>query len=546
MRPMSSGNGQTGTIRDPETDRQRLRAIHAAATAGEIENAGKLAEDALGDGIDHAMVLSLVAGRREAEGRFDEALALLDRAKAAAPDAPGILNARGLNLLWLGRHDEAAAEFGAALAADSGFAPALANRGTAWVALARLNDARRDFEAALATDPGNLIALNGLAALALRRGETVEARERATQVTQRQPDFPEALMILAGADIAEGRARAGEARLRLLLADRKLPPADRAMAQGLLGDALDAEGRFAEAFAAYAGGNKLRRGEYRGQGNTIRLVRELTTALEGRRVAATWGRGGGGPARRHVFLLGFPRSGATLLEQVLAGHGDVTTLAETECLIDAARDWLADAGDIARFCEAPDEALDSYREAYWRRVGAAGVDPAGRVFVDKHGFSIFKLPLIARLFPEARIIVMRRDPRDTVLSCFVNRFQMSEPVARMLTLEGAAELYAATMALAEATEQAFSLFVQPCRLESVIADFDAETKAVCAFLGIDWGPELRDFAGQVAARGVATPGAARLTGGLSAGGVGRWRDYSAEMASVLPILQPWIERFGYA
>ena len=161
---------------------------------------------------------------------------------------------------------------------------------------------------------------------------------------------------------------------------------------------------------------QLRRGEYRGAGGYAAAGPRADRGPAGQRVAATWGRGGDGPAGRHVFLLGFPRSGATLLEQALAGHGDVTALAETECLIDAARDWLADAGDIARFCAAPDEALDPYRAAYWRRVAAAGVDPAGRVFVDKHGFNIFKLPLIARLFPEARIIVMRRDPRDTVLS----------------------------------------------------------------------------------------------------------------------------------
>lgn len=548
MIPANEGNGggPPRSARDPETDKARLRAIHAALTGGDLAGAGKMAEDALADGIDHVMVLSLVAGRREADGRFAEALALLERAREAAPQAPGILNALGLNLLWLGRAEEAAAEFGAALAADPAFAPALANRGTALVALARLNPARRDFEAALAIDPGNLIALNGLAALALRRGDPIEARELATQVIARQPDFPDALMTLAGADIAEGHARAGEARLRLLLADRRLTPADRAMAQGLLGDALDAEGRFAEAFAAYAAGNALRRAEHEGQGDTLRLVSELTGALAGQRVAATWGRGSSGPAKRHVFLVGFSRSGATLLEQVLAGHGEVTILAETECLIDAARDWLGDAEDIVRFCAAPDEELDRYRDAYWRRVAAAGVAAEGRVFVDKHGFNIFKLPLIARLFPEARIIVMRRDPRDTVLSCFANRFAMSDPVYQMLTLEGAAELYAATMAMVAATEQAFSLFLQPCRLETLIADFDAETKALCAALGIDWSPELRDFAARVAARGVASPGAARLTEGLSARGVGRWRDYAGELAPVLPVLQPWIERFGYA
>ena len=544
---MTSGNGQTRTIRDPETDKARLRAIHAAASAGEIERAGKLAEDALADGIDHVLVLSLAAGRREAEGRFEEALMLLRRARAAAPQAPGILNALGLNLLWLGRPDEAAAEFGAALAADPGFAPALANRGTALVALARLNDARRDFEAALALEPGNLVALDGLAALALRRGDNQAARELASRVTARQPDYPEALMTLAGADFAEGQAAISESRLRVLLRDKKLPPADRALAQGLLGDSLDAQGRSGEAFAAWRAGNALRAEQAPDlAGRTLGLVRELTGALAGRRVAATWGRGGGGPARRHVFLVGFPRSGATLIEQVLATHPEVTSLAEQDCLIDAARAWLADAADIAEFCAAPDEDLDPHRDAYWRRVAAAGADPAGRVFVDKHGFNIFKLPLIARLFPEARVLVARRDPRDTVLSCFATRFAMSEPAHQLLTLEGAAELYAATMELAEATEQAFGLFVQPCRLEAMVADFETETKAICATLGIDWRPELRDFAGEVAARGVATPGAARLTEGLSDRGIGRWRDYAGEMAPALPVLQPWVERFGHA
>jgi tetratricopeptide (TPR) repeat protein len=535
-----NGGGGVRTARGPETDKARLRAIHAALGAGDIAGAGKMAEDALGDGIDHVMVLSLVAGRREGEGRFAEALALLERARTAAPEAAGILNAIGLNLLWLGRPDEAAAEFGAALAADPGFAPALANRGTALVALARLNDARRDFEAALAIDPGNLIALNGLAVLALRRGDPIEARELATQVVARQPDFPEALTTLAGADLAEGQARAAEARLRLLLADQRLPAADRAMAQGLLGDTLDAQGRFGEAFAAWAAGNALRRAEHAGAEGTLDLVRALTGALAGQKVAATWGRSASGPARRHAFLIGFPRSGATLIEQILAGHPEVTTLGEQECLIDAARAWLGDAADIARFCRAPDEELDSWRDAYWRRVAAAGADPAGKVFIDKHGFNIFKLPLIARLFPEARILFVRRDPRDTVLSCFKSRFQMSGPVHQMLTLDGAAELYAATMAMAAATEKAFGLFAHPVALEALIADFDKETKAICATLGIDWLPELRDFATQVAARGVATPGAARLAEGLNSRGIGRWRDHADEMAGVLPILAPWL------
>jgi tetratricopeptide (TPR) repeat protein len=546
---MSSGNGSNGAqgaaIRDPETDKARLRAIHASLTAGDIDAAGKLAEDALADGIDHPMVLNMVAGRREGEGRFEESLELLLRAKAAAPEAIGIINAVGLCLIWLRRHEEAVAEFGTALALDQAFSPALANRGAALVALGRLVEARRDFEAALDFDPGNLIALNGLAALALRRGVPAEARRLALQVTARQPDYHEALTSLAGADIAEGKPGVGEQRLRVLLADPRVGPLDRAEAFGVLGDALDAEGRFSEAFEAYAECNRLRQEHYAAQfadEGTLGLVRALTGALEGKRVAATWGRAHESPARRHVFLVGFPRAGSTLIEQVLAGHPDVVTLAEKECLIDSARQWLADADDFERFCAAEDETLDSWRSAYWRRVSEAGVDPAGRVFVDKHVFNIFKLPLIARLFPEARILLVRRDPRDTVLSCFRSRFALSDPVYQMLTLDGAAQLYAATMELAEATERAFGLFVQLCALEAVIADFDTELRAICATLDIPWLPELSDFAAHAGDRGVATPGAERLAEGLNGRTIGRWTNYAGEMAPVLPILQPWVER----
>jgi tetratricopeptide (TPR) repeat protein len=522
---MTSGNGGNksgaASVRDPETDKARLRAIHAALSAGDIESAGKLAEDALADGIDHPMVLSFVAGRRELEGRFADSLELLLRAKAAAPEATGIVNAIGLNLMWLGRHEEAVAEFDAALAIDSGFAPALANRGTAQVALARPAEARASFEAALARDPHNLIALNGLAALALRRGDSAEARRLAKQVTARQVEYPDALATLAGADIADGEASEGEARLRLLLRDRRLQPPERARALGLLGDALDAQQRFTAAFQAWDEGNGIARDHYapyHGEGRgTLDLVRELTGAIEGRRVAASWGRDHGGPARRHVFLVGFPGSGARMIADMLAGQAEVATIAERDALIDSARQFLGDADDIARLCAAEDAELDPWRAAYWRRVAEAGVDPAGRLFVDAHELNVFKLPLIARLFPEARVLLARRDPRDAVLGAYRERFEMSAPAYQLLTIDGAASLFAATMDMVQATEKAFGLFVQSCAVDKLAADPEAEMRAICALLDMKWSPELADRVATLAS--------------------GKWRDYAAEMAGVLPMLQ---------
>src|SRR6185437_15819289 len=108
------------------------------------------------------------------------------------------------------------------------------------------------------------------------------------------------------------------------------------------------------------------------------------------------------PARGHVFLVGFPRSGTTLLEQVLEQHPDVATLAEKDCF-DGVAALMGDRPRFETFCRMSDEALDPYRAAYWKNVAALGVEAEGRVIVDKHPFHTFKLPMIARLFPDATI-----------------------------------------------------------------------------------------------------------------------------------------------
>lgn len=543
MSGISSATGAPTAPRDIEADRATLRAIHATLTGGDMVRAQTMAAQALAGGIEHPMVLDLAAGRLEAAGRIEDAAALLARAAEIAPQAHGIRNAFGLILHRLDRSAEAVAEFDAAIAIDAGFAPAWSNRGTARMAIAQLVDAKQDFERAIALQPGNPIALNGLAQLAIRRGTADEARALALQALARAPGFPPLLLTLAEAESALGDPSA-EPRLRELAAAVALPASDRAIALGLLGDTLDRAGRFAEAFDAWTQSGALSRqahaAEYGERQGIVALLNETTALLGGRRLAVQPG-AGKGPARTHVFLVGFPRSGTTLLEQVLEQHPETVTLAEKECLIDGARALLASPEKFGAFMDLPDAALDEYRSAYWARVAEQGVDPAGKVFVDKHPFHSFKLPLIARLFPDARILFAERDPRDTVLSCFRRRFRMNDANYQMLTLEGAAALFAAATAQREATEAAAPVHGLRCALEEMVADFDGTTQAVCAHLGIEWTPELRAFADKVGERGVFTPSAPQLARGLNAEGVGKWRDYADQMAPVLPRLEPWVK-----
>jgi hypothetical protein len=308
----------------------------------------------------------------------------------------------------------------------------------------------------------------------------------------------------------------------------------------------------AEAFAAYAAcGQELKRiyADRFGQGQSTldaaRWIANSFDAARGEDWEARPAPTSASAARGHVFLTGFPRSGTTLLEQVLASHPDVAALEEQDTLIDAVRAYMRAPADLERLARADEAELEGFRQAYWRRVREFGGDPAGKVFVDKHPLNTLKLPLIAKLFPSARVLFARRDPRDVVLSCFRRRFRMSPPMYQLLTLDGGAAFYAETMRLAARLEVVLGLDTLIVRHEALVADFEPEVRKICGFLGLEFTEAMHAFADRTRDRAIATPSGAQLARGLSAEGVGAWRRYAEQMAPVLPLLQPWVQRFGY-
>ena len=183
----------------------------------------------------------------------------------------------------------------------------------------------------------------------------------------------------------------------------------------------------------------------------------------------------------HVFVLGFPRSGTTLLEVILEGHPDVVSLEENELLIDSVRCFMRTPADLERLRRATPAELAAARADYWRLVAAGDVQVAGKVFVDKHPLNTLKLPLIARLFPRAKILFACRDPRDIALSCFRHRFRMSAPIFELLTIEGAARYYDAVMQLLVRLTGVLTLDLCLVRHEDVVMEFAREMKRVCDY-----------------------------------------------------------------
>lgn len=228
--------------RDPEADRATLRAIEAALDR-DAAAAVNMAVVALNQGLEHPLVLNLVAERLETEGRFDAALALLQRAHKLDPDDVGLSQALALCLFRLQRFAESLPHFDTLIAAEPDFAAGHAARGAALDALGDVNGAEAAYRRALALEPDNLLAVAGLATAASRGGRHTEARTFAERVLKAEPGYPEAVIVVAKADLSEGRIAEAEARLRAMIADPRTSDAQRVFAHGLLADALSAPDR---------------------------------------------------------------------------------------------------------------------------------------------------------------------------------------------------------------------------------------------------------------------------------------------------------------
>jgi tetratricopeptide (TPR) repeat protein len=539
--------------RDPAADRERLRSIQGLAQSGQHAQAAALAEAARAQGLEHPLLYNVLALKLESEGRLLEAETLLQSAVRLAPADVASRNALGLCLLRLERPDEALVQFESALARESRLPFIHANRGAALFAVRRVGDAQASFERALALDERQGVALAGLANIASSRGAYPEARARAEKALELMPGYPEAVLSLISCELGERQPSLAEARVRELLSRTDLHPLSRAYATGLLADALDAQDRTDEAFAAYSLCNRILRETHGPRFDSGPRALQYAQGLGDflRRVdAGAWraappAPGMRDPASGHVFILGFPRSGTTLLEVVLEGHPQVVSLEESESLMDGIREFMQRPEDLERLLYAPPATLDALRESYWRRVAGNGVEVRGKVFVDKNPLDSLKLPLIARLFPKARILIACRDPRDVVLSAFRHRFRMSAPMYELLTLQGAAAYFDAVMRVLLECMRILPLDTCLVRHEDVVSAFPREMRRICEFLRLEWAPAMEAFALRAQRREILTPSAAQLARGLNASGVGQWRRYQTQLAPVLPLLAGWVSHFHF-
>ena len=431
-------------------------------------------------------------------------------------------------------------------------APLLSAKARILQSQSRVGEAARAFRSALALDSTCAEARFGLALQAVEAGDWDEAAALSAGLLADAGAEPATEWLAARIALGRGELAAARAHAERALSSGALAPDQLAETALLLGEALDGLGRPSEAFAAFVRGKSASRAFY-----AERAIAAEPEAAKFERLARWFADANptpwqsapppqtGGNARGHAFLVGFPRSGTTLLEQALAGHADVVALEEAPTLAEAYDAFLVDAAGLERLARISVAEADHWRAVYWRAVRAHGADPSGRVFLDKAPAGTLCLPLIAKLFPQARVLFALRDPRDVVLSCFRSSFQMNALTYAFTDLGEAARCYAACMSMAEAYRRVLPLPLREVRYERLVNDFAGELAAVTICLGLEMTAGMTDVAATAKRRVVRTPSAPQVRAGLNRQGLGRWRAYAAELAPILPVLAPWVERLGY-
>jgi tetratricopeptide (TPR) repeat protein len=409
-----------------------------------------------------------------AAGRLDEADALYRTVLAERPDDPHAGLLFGRLLLARGSPDAAITLLEQAVAR----LPAL---GQAHAALAdALYGARRTAEAieryrwAVAVDPALAAAWHGLGRALVTRGQAVEAVACLRQAVTLDPDLLAARLDLARAGVEDGMAH-----LTALLARSDLEPEARIAAGFACAGLLDRAGRYDEAFDLCSVSNALARQRLAEQGHAFNAA-ALRDAVD--RLIATQGaryfadrRGWGVADSRPVFVVGMPRSGTTLVEQIAASHGQAAGIGEGHA-IGALSTAFGDGGR---------DLCASLAAAHLERLGGAA-----RV-VDKTPDNIFHLGLIAVLFPNARIVLCGRDPRDVCLSCF--RQDFSEPIPYATDLRDCAIRMKELGRLATHWKAELPLPIYILSYEALVADPEPEVRRLLAFLGLDWDAACLDF-----------------------------------------------------
>jgi len=395
-----------------------------------------------------------------------------------------------------------------------------------------------------------------LATLYERQRRLDEAAAMVERALQMNGDHALALVVKARLQRQTGGVEAAEQTIRSIVTQPNTDVWDHAQAWYELGLILDRREKYDDAMAAFAQAKILLKPHAGRFFAGLEILRQRNQAMrENLRPEILQGWLDAGPSlpppRRLAFLGGHPRSGTTLLEQVLDSHPGIISLDETDIFHDDAYMPLAhrlpgDASMLSVLEAAPLDALQQSRANYFRSAELYLNRSIGdRLLIDKNPPTTFLLPLLVRIFPEIKLLVALRDPRDVILSCFMQPIPLNYGSTTYLALERTVDEYIALMSLWQKLKPMLEGHYLEIRYEDMVNDLESVARKTLHFLGVAWDERVLRFDEHARKKVVRSPTYADVAQPVYKRAKGRWEHYRRYLEPYLPKLEPFVKAFGY-
>jgi len=419
----------------------------------------------------------------------------------------------------------------------------------------KYDQSRSYLERALKQNPDAIEALVALAEIEERHGALDAAVALAERALRLDENHIAARLLRGRLHRLQGELEAAEKILRSVVSLNSPQTGPMANAWYELGQILDRQSRFDEAMAAFCAAKGLLKPQAAPEIAASLRARDLMAHTRENLPAEIVQRWldhapALAPARRLAVLCGHPRSGTTLLEQMLDSHPEIVSAEEmdifkNEALVPLWRRNLP--GGVAQAMESlTDDELRRARVNYFRRMeNFLGAPVGDRLLLDKNPSSTPIIPELLRFFPEVKFIVALRDPRDVCLSCFMQSLELTPVASSYLTLEGTVAEYTAMMSFWLAMKPKIPGRFIEVRYEDMVEDLETVARQTLEFLGVPWDARVLEFHEHAQKKAVRSPTRADVKKPIYRGAVGRWRHYEKYLKPYLEKLEPFVTAFGY-
>ena len=498
---------------------------------------------------DYAEAYNNLGNTLQELGRLDEAEASYRRAIDLKPDFSEAFNNIGIIFHLLGRLYEAETNYKQAIALKSDYAEAYNNLGNTLQELGRLDEAEINYKQAIALKTDYAEAHLNLCELLLSMNRNDELsfyiRGEYREILQKKADttYYQALLEFRKEDYKTASELLEKININELVGTRKIS------AIKLQADIYHHMKNYSAAFEAYKSKNNVIKNsfEYKRQNSEKYFMRQKKKVVQieelneqsvyKSKIKPNW--------FQPTFLIGFPRSGTTLLDTILRTHSNIDVFEELPMLSKMSSS-LGDITNISTIEAMDNKGAEIASGFYFAELKKHTEIFKKQICVDKLPLNILQLPLINQVFPNSKYIIALRHPLDCILSCWMQSFKLNPPMANMIELERIVEFYDVAMSILKLSKDRYSLDTHEIRYEDLVIDFKDNVSNLLTFLDLKWEEGLTSYQKTALSRDrIRTPSSAQVIKPLYQSASYRWKHYEEHLVQYKIKLMPWIKEYGY-